>query len=376
MLFSVPVHFNITATRIGGERKQSTQAWSMVDFEMTDMADDDVPIVVKWRQDFEGIEFTRSAVVNVIGAAPSNEPMHVRKFGEHFFKPVVIEDGTNSIALTKHGEGASFLTGHKAAELLESYDDTSIFATPLPGVTHQKRLRANSGDGLADFESVDHHDLNRKVGHVRERLSKFMLVEGVLYERCTEPQVAVFTTEVRFDGTTVPQNATFALVTTNPNSMTAIDKNATIFELEDYHAAIAKTRRANKSRARNSALDAINSRMAPDIDQTESIYAQDVAWMRRATRIAMDVTVWLGDQRASVLSDELYSAYRSLHKCLHMDDGEERFVLMCEAMAGVVSECKSPEWKPLADAASAGLEILDNRPVAVDVNNSRHLLPG
>jgi hypothetical protein len=374
MLFSVPVHFNITATRIGGERKQSTQAWSMVDFEMTDMTDDDVPVVLRWKQDFKGIEFARSGFATAIGASPSNGIMHVRKFGGHFFKPVVI-DGTNSIAMTRHGEDADFLTGQKASQLLASYDDTSIFATPLPGKTQQKRLRSHGGDGLADFESVERHDLERKIGNVRERLSKFMLVEGVLYERCPEPKVGVFTTEVQLDGTTSVQSGTFALVTTNPHSLTALDKNAVFFELEDYDTAIEKVSRANKSRTRREELGIANSRMAPEIAQTESIYGQDVAWMRRATRIALNVTAWIGDLRGRELSEELFSAYRKLHKCLHMSDGDERFVLMSEAMADIVVACRGPEWQPLADAADAGLEILDSRPIALALDRGLRMSP-
>ncbi|MCS4089233.1 hypothetical protein [Rhizobium sp. BK176] len=369
MLFSVPIHFNLTATRIGGERRQSTQAWSIVDFEMTDLSDSDVPVATRWRQDFKGIEFTRGGVATAIGASPAHEFMHVRKFGEHFFRPVVI-DSTNSIAATKHGEDAAFLTGQRAADLLASFAETSIFATPMPGGTHQKRLRANGGDGLADFASVDNHDLDRRVRNVRERLSKFLLVEGVLYERCQEPKVAVFTTEVEFNDSREPQLGTFAFVTSNPYALTSLDKNAVFFEIEDYGSAAAKAQRANKSRLNRNSLEAVNSMLAPEIDQADSIYARDVAWIRRVTRIAVDMAARIGEQRASALSEELYAAYRDLHKCLHMSDGEDRFSLMGEAMAAVLAECRGQEWQHLADAASAGLEILDNRPVDVEVKSS------
>jgi hypothetical protein len=373
MLFSVPVHFTITATRIGGERRQSTQAWTNVDFEMTDMSDDDVPMVVKWRQNFKDVEFTRSGAVTAIGASPDGEPMHVRKFGEQFFRPVII-DTRNSIAATRHGDDASFLTGQRAAELLANYDDTTIFATSMPGVTHQKRLRANKGDGFADFASVDHHDLDRRIGNVRERLSKFMLVEGVLYERCQEPKIVVFTTEVEVLGWR-EQIATFAFVTTNPHAVSALDKKAAFFELEDYALATAKANRANKSRVRKDELESANHAMIPEIDHVDSIYAQDVAWMRRATRIAAEIVTWIGEQRAQELSDDLFDFYRNLHKCLHMSDGEERWELMSDAMAGIVGECQGPEWKSLEDAASAGLEILDSRPVDVHVADKRRVQP-
>ncbi|MBY3151429.1 hypothetical protein HFO56_03375 [Rhizobium laguerreae] len=370
MLFSVPVFFNLTATRIGGERRQSTQAWNVVDFEMTDMASDDVPVVLRWRQDFDGIAFTRSAVVNGIGAAPSDEPMHIRKFGEAFLKPVVLVKGINSITQTSHGQDACFLTGEAAAGMLASYQDTSIFGTTLPGETHQRRLRNNGGNGLADFESVDRLDLDRKVGMIRERLAKYMLVDGVLYERCPEPKVVVFSTEVEFEGG-ARQMGTFALIATNQHLLTAFDKNAEVFELEDYGSAIAKTRRANASRARKDLLALANDRMAPEIDQMESIYAGDVAWMRQATRIALEMAGWIGSQRLGEVSEEPYSAYQKLHKSLHMFDSEERFALMSEGMAGIAAECRSTERQHVETAAIAGLEILDNRPVAVVVTKER-----
>ncbi|MBY3433630.1 hypothetical protein HFN89_05655 [Rhizobium laguerreae] len=296
--------------------------------------------------------------------------MHIRKFGEAFLKPVVLVKGINSIRQTSHGQDACFLTGEAAAGMLADDEDTSIFGTTLPGETHRKRLRNNGGNGLVDFDNVDRHDLDRKVGAIRERLAKYMLVEGVLYERCPEPKVVVFSTEIEFMGGT--RHGTFALVTTNPHWLTAFDKSAEVFELENYGSAIAKTRKDNASRARKDILALANDRMAPEIDQMESIYAGDVAWMRQATRIALEMAGWIASQRLGEVSDELYSAYQKLHKSLHMFDSEERFALMSEAMAGIAAECQSTERQDVAKAATAGLEILDNRPVAVVVAKERN----
>lgn len=373
MLFTVPVFFNLTATRIGGERRQSTQAWSLVDFEMVDMADDDVPVVLSWRQDFKGITFQRPPVLNAIGASASDEPMHIRRFGEAFMKPMVLVVKDNSIAMHQHGEDAIFLTGEKAAEMVANYENASIFGTTTPGGTHQKRLRNNGGNGLADFESVERHDIDHKIGAIRERIAKYMLVEGVLYERCPEPKVVVFTTEVEIDGK--PQIGTFALIATNPHLLTQIDKRAEIFQMEDYASAVAKARRANSSRVNKDVLARANESAVPEIDQMESIYADDVVWMRRATRIALDMAARIGGQRLGEVSEELFAAFHKLRKSLHMLDSEERFALMSEGMAGVAAECQGAERRQLAEAAAAGLEILDNRPVAVVVNNERRLSP-
>ncbi|MCZ7861038.1 hypothetical protein O9X98_06430 [Agrobacterium salinitolerans] len=366
MLFSVPVHFNLTATRIGGERKQSTQAWSLVEFEMQDIADEDIPVVLRWTPTLPGIVFPSSGTRNALGPSPQDKPMHIRKFGENFFKPLMRNPHVNAVGVSQHGEEADFLTGQSAADMLSRYDDGGIFTHTMPGETFQRRLRKNGGDGLADFQSVELHDLNQKVAAITDRLRKHMLVDGVLYERCSEPVIVVFTTEVEINGS--KQTGSFALVTADPHLLTTVDKRAEVFQIEDYRAAFAKAQRSNSSRENKDVLNRANDCMMPEIDQLESIYATDVAWMRRVTRIALDITGWIGVQKANDLSEELFNAFKRLRMSLHMIENDERFVLMSEALSTIATVCNgNSATDHLAKQAEVALGILDERPVAVAV---------
>ncbi len=372
MLFSVPVHFNLTATRIGGERKQSTQAWSLVDFEMQDIADEDIPVVLRWTPTLPGIDFPSSGTRNAIGPSPQDKPMHIRKFGENFFKPLIRNPHVNAVGVSQHGDEADFLTGQSAADMLSRYDDGGIFTHTMPGETFQRRLRKNGGDGLADFQSVELHDLNQKVAAITDRLRKYMLVDGVLYERCSEPVIVVFTTEVEISGG--KQTGAFALVTTDPHLLTNVDKRAEVFQIEDYRAAFAKAQRSNSSRENKDVLNRANQRMMPEIDPMESIYAEDTAWMRRVNRIALSITAWIGAQAVQMIngiSDELYGSFSDLHKSLHMIEDDERFDLMSGAFSKIATVCNgNSATDHLAKQADIALGILDERPVAVAVRTS------
>lgn len=372
MLFSVPVHFNLTATRIGGERRQSTQAWSIVDFDITDMADDDVPVVLEWKQDFQGVTFTASSVRNAIGPAPSDKPMHVRKIGETFLRPVMRVKGINAVRVS-HGEDAEFLTGQSVAAMLTNFQDIGIFATTVPGETFQRRLRKNGGNGLADFASVDDHDLERKIASIRSRLSNYMLVDGVFYERCPEPTVSVFTAEIE-DSSGGRGLGTFALVTTDSHLLAQTDKRYESYQVEDYEAALIKARRANSSRDHRNLVNQINEGMAPIVDQMESIYAADVSWMRKVNRRALGIAGWVGTQKVSEISDELFGAYSKLHKTLHMIEDDARFDAMGDAFAVIANTCNDNETSHLAKIANEALEVLDARPVAINVPHTR--VPG
>ncbi|MDW9481321.1 hypothetical protein GOB57_21990 [Sinorhizobium meliloti] len=337
---------------------------------MPDHSDDDVPTVLHWRQRFAGLQFPNASVKNAIGPSPLDQPMHVRKFGENFCKPVMRIRGVNAVRVTQHGEDAVFLTGQSVADMLSSFDDVGVFATQVPGETFQRRLRKNGGNGLSDFESVERHDLESNVAAIRDRLRKYLLVDGTFYERCPEPVVVVFTAEVEIDGERT--NGTFALVTTDPHLLRRIDGRAEVFEMEDYGAALAKARRANSSRKKKEALNRANEEMAPRIDQVESIYATDAAWMRRASRLALGITDWIGAQAVSGISEELFEAFKKLHKSLHMNEDDERFDVMGDAFSKIVAECGGDRATAhLAKQAGDGLAVLDDRPVSVAVNAPR-----
>lgn len=366
MLFSVPVQFNLTATRIGGERKQSTQAWSLVEFDMQDLSDDDVPVVLRWNPNFAGIDFPNSSAKNAIGPSPQDKPMHVRKFGESFFKPLMRNPHVNAVRVSQHGEEADFLTGQSVAEMLSRFDDGGVFTHTMPGETFQRRLRKNGGDGLSDFETVERHDLNQKVAAIRDRLRKYLLVDGVFYERCPEPVIVVFTTDVEIDGGR--QTGAFALVTTDPHLLTQVDKRAEVFQMEDCRAAVAKAQRSNSSRENKDVLNRANECMMPEIDQMESIYAAEAAWMRRVNRIALNVTGWIGAQTVNGVSEELFDAFRKLHNSLHMTEDDERFDIMSEAFSKIATVCRGDSaTEHLAKQADAALGILDEQPVSVAV---------
>lgn len=172
MQFNVPVRFNLTATRIGGERRQSTQAWSIVKFEIPDLSDDDAPVVLIWTQSFHGFEFHAASVKHAIGPSPSDKPMHVRKVGEAFYRPILRNRDINAVRVSHHGENADFLTGQSVVDMLMRFDDGGVFATTMPSETFQRRLGKNGGNGLVDFENVDRHDLDGKVAVINEKLSK------------------------------------------------------------------------------------------------------------------------------------------------------------------------------------------------------------
>jgi hypothetical protein len=370
MLFSVPVPFNLTATRKGGERKQSTQSWSIVEFEMQDQPDGDVPVVLRWKPTFPGIEIANSSAKNAIGPSPLDKQMHVRKIGENFFIPVMRDPEVNAIRVSQHGEGADFLTGESVANMLLRFEDVGVFATLLPGETFQRRLRKNGGDGLADFDNIEQNDLDRKVASIRDRLRNFLLVDGIFYERCKEPEVVVFTTEVDIDGQ--KQTGAFALVTTDPHMLMQVDKRAEVFQLEDYRSAFAKAQRSNSSREKKDILNLANEYMQPEIDQLESIYASDAAWMRQANRIALNVTSWIALQTIGSVTEDLIYAFKRLHKSIHVNEDEGRFDVMSEGFSMIVAACSDDSaTEHLAKQAVIALAILDDRPVSVAVNNAR-----
>lgn len=194
-----------------------------------------------------------------------------------------------------------------------------------------------------------------------------MLVDGVFYEQCAEPTVVVFTTEVDVNETL--DNGTFALVTTDPHLLMQVDKRAKIFQVENYDAALVRAHRANSSRYAKDILARANEAMAPEIDQNESIYAVDVAWMRGASRIALSIAGWLGGKTLRDISDDLFAAYSKIHKSLHMPDNDERFDLMSEGLTEIVKASCGADQKHLAKIASECLEILDERPLLLDVRN-------
>lgn len=370
MQFSVPVHFNLTATRIGGERRQSTQAWSLVDFEIPETANEDVPVVLEWKQDFQGVTFTATSVQNAIGPSPSDSPMHVRRFGETFLRPVMRTRGINAVRVSRQGEDAEFLTGQSVADMLSRFEDVGIFTTTVPGETFQRRLRKNGGNGFADFESVDQHDLERKVAAIRNNLSNFMLIDGIFYQSCPEPTVSVFRTEVE-DVWGVRDLATFALVTTDPHLHLQIDKRYESYQVEDYASALVKAKSANSRSRHRDLVNRVNEIMAPGIDPMDSIYAADVAWMRQTNRKALAIARWVGTQTVSSISDDMFAAYSKLYKAMHTAEDEARFDTMAEAFALIAETCTDNETSHLAKIANEAIEVLDARPVSVSVAKTR-----
>ena len=359
MIFTVPVHFNLTATRIGGERKQSTQAWSLVDFDIPDMSDEDVPVALRWRQDFDGVVFDGPLEKDAVGASPAGGEMHVRKIGEVFLRPMLRMRGHNAVRAWRHGDDAEFFTARSSSEMLARFLDSGIFGVDMPGETFRRRLTKNGGDGMADFKTVEYHDLERKIAAIRQRVARYVLVEGVFYEKCREPEIAVF----RKDG------CSFALVTTEPALVQRYDKRAETFMVEDWERAHLKARRSNATSVAKTALSTVNANHAPVIDPMESIYAEDVAWMRRAFRATHQVVGWLGSLRASEMSEELFSAYSQLNRSMFMPEGDERLDLVTDGLETVAGECMSDEREHILKAATAGIEALEERPVSLAIGH-------
>jgi hypothetical protein len=371
MLFSVPVHFKLTATRNGGERKQSTQAWSLIDFEIPDMADEDVPVVLEWKQDFHGLTFTTPFVQESIGPSPSKDMMCVRKLGETFFTPVMRARGNNAVSVARLGEDAEFLTGRSVERMLSNFEDRGVFATTLPTEPFQRRLRNNGGDGFVDFESVEHHDLDRQVASIRENLKKIMLIDGVFYQICPEPTVSLFRTEVQ-DNNGVKTLGTFVLIKTHPRGHDRIDSRGETFQIEDYASALAKAKKANSKSSHRNLINKVNESLAPNIDPLESIYGPDLMWMRKVNRSALSIVSWVGTQAVRSIPEELYTGYVKLYKALQSPEDDDRFDRMAEAFSRIADICKD-DVSHLENTAIEALEILDARPVSVSIPRTRVL---
>lgn len=364
MLFRIPVEFKLTALRKGGERKQTTTAWSIVDVEVPDYNGEDFPVAVQWKQDFSGVKFAGNPIriAETIGAAPYDKPMHVRRFGETFFRPTLRERSMPAVKVSALGEDADFLKAESVTEMLSTFQNPGLFATNTPGETHIKRLTQNSGDGFAEFENVEEHNLDAKRRDVAKRLiDQYAVIDGVVYERCPEPTVAVFSAEIATDDG--KETATFAFVTTDPWRVMRYDKKAQFFQLEDYELALQKANRMNRSKQCRQELRFANETMVPDIDQMESIYAADVAWMRKVNRIAMHVVKWIGEQKAMSLPDALFDPFKRLYHSLHTPEDEERFATMTQAMADIADVIRDTEMHHLVESVEAALEILDSRPM-------------
>jgi hypothetical protein len=352
-------------------------AWSIVDFEIPDLSCEDVPVALEWRQKFHGVKFESTAVRAAIGPSPGDKPMHVRKFGEAFFRPIMRHRTNNAVEASFYGQDADFLTGQSVAQMLSNFEDGGVFATSMPGHTHQRRLRKNEGDGLSDFESVEHHSRDRAVNRIKDCLSGLLLVDGTFYERCLEPTIIVFTADLELAGES--EVGTFALVTTEPHLLTTACKRAIQYQVEDYQDAFKTAKMSNSSRGfhrhtstgRRDALKVllarINEGLIPIVDPDHSLYATDVAWMRRLNRIAVDVTAALGTSQVAGISEDMFSGYSKLYKALHTADDEERFDLMSDAMTQIMCAANGPDTHNVAAAARTALRILDDRPVSLTV---------
>jgi len=364
MLFRIPVEFKLTALRKGGERKQTTTAWSIVDVEVPDHDSECFPVAVQWRQDFSFVKFTGNPIriAEIIGVTPYDKPMHVRRFGETFFRPVVRVRSMPHIKASVLGDDVDFLTAESAADMFSNFQNAGLFPTVAPGETHIKRLMKNRGDGFAEFETVEQHDLDARRQDVVKRLSEqCTIIGGAVYERCPEPIVAVFSTEIMTDDG--KETATFAFVTTDPWRIEQHDRKAQFFQLEDFELALQKAHKANRSKKCREELRLANEAMVPDIDQMESIYAADVAWMRKVNRIAMHVVKWIGEQKAMSLPDALFDPFKRLYHSLHTPEDEERFATMTQAMADIADVIRDTEMHHLVESVEAALEILDSRPM-------------
>jgi len=361
MLFPVPVRFDITATRLEGGRRQSTQAWSIVDFEIPEFDPDDAPVAVSWKQDFGGALFAYPSSQEAVGPSPRDKPMHVRKIGYQFYRPLMRERSIPEVKVVRHGEDADFLAAGTMLDMLRNFTDTGVFTTVLPGDSNRKRLVRNGGDGLTEFVSIDHHSRDRAVQEIRKRIARFVIVDGLVYERCPEPVVVTFTADTVGE----PGRGTFAMVTTDAKQVARADARNEVFQLEDYASALKKVSRSNASRPGKLALSRINESLAPDIDNPESIYQPDVAWMRQVDRLALHVVGWVGEQKASLLSDGLFSGYRNVFTALHMAEGEERFDLFATGFQEVFDASLGTEWEHLAEKAQKAIDLLESRPVAL-----------
>lgn len=352
MLFRVPVEFSLKATRVGGERIQTANSWSLVDVEMHDYDDADVPVVLSWRQDFQGAGLNGEAR-RAIGASPVDGAMHVRKFGEHFYEPVLRLAGNNMVHVSEHGQIGEFLTGDSTVGMLERFEDNGVFGGYRPGDVNRRRLRRNGGDGFREYAKVEWHDLEKKTNALRNRAGEFLLVGGVFHKRCDEPQLVVFSTG----------GCSYVHVTTSPSRFPVFDRNARIFEIEDYKAAASLAKKRNRGADTRDMANDINLRHMPSVDDPDSIYAPEAVWMRQASRATVSVVNLLGGRRASEMTDEIYGAYSSLYKSLYKPEDDERYDMIAGAMADLVEHCEPGRWEDVVALARPTVELLDARPV-------------
>nr|WP_250807579.1 hypothetical protein [Neorhizobium tomejilense] len=253
--------------------------------------------------------------------------------------------------------------------MLGRLESASIFGSAMPSGVHLRRLKENGGNGLADFASVEHLNLDRMVAELTKRMrDKYLLIDGVFYERCPEPVLAVFRTNVMYYD--LKETAALVAVTTDPYPLNRVDSRAETFPIEDYMAALKMANRRNAGNRFAPVFAEINLQNLPEIDPHDSIYAADVAWMRRANRVAVEVAARLGELRASAMTDGLYSAYSRLVKALHTNEDDARFDTMAEIFAEVARECRGTDLDTLADHAESGLAVVEARPVSLNFGAS------
>ncbi|MCS4089097.1 hypothetical protein [Rhizobium sp. BK176] len=366
MRFSVPVKFDLTATRIGGERKQTTQAFSLVDVDIPELNDDEAPVVLQWELKSDDFKFPELGVANRIGAAPRGTPMHVRKHGETFLRPVTRMRANNALSGDNFGDDVSFLTGDSVETMLANFEDGSLFRSEMPGDANQKRLKRNGGNGFADFETVETHNLDSRAAYAKRTVRNMKLIDGIVYEACPEPQVMTIITKIELAGAV--ETGAFAVVTIGAHPFQSKNMREETFAVEDYEKAMDRVRRSNSSRNLKESLSRINEGFRPAIDQVDSIYADDVAWMRKVARIAGRVADGLRVKPLGEVSEELIHGYQKLHASLRMPEAEERFSLMAQGL----SEIAETEGE-FSELAGEALGILDDRPMAVAIKQERTL---
>lgn len=352
MLFRVPLEFSVNGKRIGSERRQTADAWTLIDIEIPDHDDDTVPVVLTWNQEFDGVSL-KDDIRGAIGPSPGDGEMHVRKFGENFYQPIMRMKGNNAEHVSALGENAEFLTGQSVLSMLERWEDKGVFGGAMPGATNRRRLTKNGGAWASEYETVDWSELSRREHKMREDMSDCMLVDGVFYARCPEPKIVVFWAD----------QATYAVVTTTPHVFKYYAPGTKIFEIEDIRQAMALIKRRNSGGDIDGKAKAANERHLPTIDPYTSIYASDVAWMRKIGRIAIETLQMIGDTRVANMPEAMFAGYRDLYRSVFMGETEERFDIMAEALENMLPELDSHPFTSLKEGIQTALEILENRPV-------------
>lgn len=374
MKFPVPICFNLTATRIGAQRKQTSYTYTVVDLEIPDVGGEAAPKAVEWSREFDGLEISDGKILKALGPVARDGLLHVRRFGEAFFTPVfdLLDYEPDYFGSPAPGKvvRADFLTSGRLLDDLSSFKETPIFQVVVPSDAIARRLRKNNGDGFAEFATVETHNLESRVAAARERLGKFLLVDGVFYEQCPEPKVVVFNTTV-VDRQGSSGTATFA-VPMNPNAAYDL-QGSEAFEIEEHALALAKAKAANQRRSSKSPLDLkllneVNAGFTPDIDTPESIYGGDVRWMRAVMRAAAEIVVATGGTSASMLSDDEFRGYRLLVRALHITDTDSQLDLMSEAFPLLVGDDVGIRSRS-ASLARKALELIDSRAVSVPIRS-------